>query len=288
MVTATLTPAVGRHASAAAAPVRLPLHHLREGQRLWADRLLSAFQGQPITGVEWAMKFSATGLVGNRFTLGMARAHWHLLDWDLLAQVLAVPPSLWQQVRRDMAQAGAALFAFEPGNGGADSYRIYLERLPPPEALRQPGVLPLGRGYKWQPATGREVAVTDYRMRHLASRQAFAAWRDPYLAGLAHPVLQQVAERIIAQAVALADPCQFMLLEVNEADTRRDSFALTFRGLELPLRGFIPDLLRLACSLALNESDVLGLLVADEPRSLYSLAAGMGRDGHEFLTVYYD
>ena len=75
---------------------------------------------------------------------------------------------------------------------------------------------------------------------------------------------------------------------MDEADTRRDSFTVTFRGAHLPLRDFIPDLLRLAGSLALPESEVLALLVPDEPRSLYSLAAGTARDGHEFLTVYYD
>ena len=42
-----------------------------------------------------------------------------------------------------------------------------------------------------------------------------------------------------------------MFLEVDEADTRRDSFTVTFRGAHLPLRDFIPNLLRLAGSLAL-------------------------------------
>lgn len=286
MATAALTPAVGRYASQADAPLHLPLHQLRGTQREWADRLLSVLQGKPIAGVEWSMKFSAVGLVGNRFTVGIQRAHWQTLDWRGLAQALAIPPALWRQAQQDMARAASMLFAFEPGNGAADSYRIYLEFLP--AAQRVAGVVPFGRGYKWQPATGQAVAVTDYRMRSLASPQALAAYLEPYLHALSHPLLQQVAGRLIAQAAALADLRQFMLLEVDEAETRRDSFALTFRGLDLPLRGCIPDLLRLASGLALNESDVLGLLVADEPRSLYSLAAGMGRDGHEFLTVYYD
>lgn len=289
MLTATLTPAIGLAPSQPGAEpdIHIPLHTLRGEPRLWADRLLSVFSGKQIDGVEWSMKFSAAGLVGNRFMLGIQREHWHQLDLATLSQALAIPQSLWMRVQQDMEQARAMFFAYEP-DGAAGTYRIYLEFMPTPEALRQHGVLPLGCGYKWHPATQREAAVTAYRMRYLADRDAFDAHLAPRLAKLANPVLRQVAERIVAEACEHADPSGFMFLEVDEADTRRDSFTVTFRGADLPLRAFIPDLLRVAASLALPESEVLGFLLPDEPRSLYSLAAGAARDGHEFLTVYYD
>lgn len=281
MATATLTPAVNP-------PLHIPMHTLRGERRYWADRLLSLFQGKAIDGVEWSMKFSAAGLVGNRFLLGMQREHWRQLDLSRLSQDLAIPQELWLQVQQDMDQARAMFFAYEPDLDGADTYRIYLEFMPAPEALRQYGVLPLGCGYKWYPATAKAAAVTAYRMRYLENQQAFATHMQPFLSALEHPVIKDVAIRVIDRAIELGDPSQFMLLEVDEVATRRDSFTVTFRGLELPLRDFIPDLLRLAGSLALPESEVLGFLVPDEPRSLYSLAAGTARDGHEFLTVYYD
>lgn len=289
MLTATLTPAVGQRPAAPGSEpeIHIPLHTLRGEARIWADRLLSAFNGKQIDGVEWSMKFSATGLVGNRFMLGIHRDHWHQLDLATLSQLLAIPQSLWMRMVQDMEQARAMFFAYEPDDG-AGTYRVYLEFMPAPEALRQHGVLPLGCGYKWHPATQREAAITAYRMRHLESPAAFRQHLDPYLEKLRNPVLRQVAEGIVQQASAQADPCGFMFLEVEEADTRRDSFTLTFRGADLPLRAFIPELLRLAASLALAESEVLGFLLPDEPRSLYSLAAGTARDGHEFLTVYYD
>ncbi|CAB3877944.1 hypothetical protein [Achromobacter piechaudii] len=289
MLTATLTPALADASGAAAAEsdIQIPLHTLRGDARVWADRLLSVFSGKQIDGVEWSMKFSAAGLVGNRFMLGVQREHWHQLDVATLSQALAIPQPLWMRVLQDMEHARAMFFAYEPDDG-AGTYRIYLEFMPTPEALRQHGVLPLGCGYKWHPATQREAAITAYRMRYLADRAAFDAHLAPRLAQLANPVLRQVAERIVAQACEQADPAGFMFLEVDEADTRRDSFTLTFRGADLPLRAFIPDLLRLAASMALAESEVLGFLLPDEPRSLYSLAAGAARDGHEFLTVYYD
>ncbi|EFF74745.1 hypothetical protein [Achromobacter piechaudii] len=289
MLTATLTPALADASGAAAAEsdIQIPLHTLRGDARVWADRLLSVFSGKQIDGVEWSMKFSAAGLVGNRFMLGVQREHWRQLDVATLSQALAIPQPLWMRVLQDMEHARAMFFAYEPDDG-AGTYRIYLEFMPTPEALRQHGVLPLGCGYKWHPATQREAAITAYRMRYLADRAAFDAHLAPRLAQLANPVLRQVAERIVAQACEQADPAGFMFLEVDEADTRRDSFTVTFRGADLPLRAFIPDLLRLAASMALAESEVLGFLLPDEPRSLYSLAAGAARDGHEFLTVYYD
>ena len=289
MLTATLTPAIGPAASQPGAEpeIHIPLHTLRGERRIWADRLLSVFKGRQIDGVEWSMKFSGAGLVGNRFMLGIQREHWHQLDMATLSQALAIPQSLWMRVQQDMEHARAMFFAYEP-DGAAGTYRIYLEFMPTPEALRQHGVLPLGCGYKWHPATQQEAAITAYRMRYLADRAAFDSHLAPRLAKLANPVLRQVAERIAQEACEQADPSGFMFLEVDEADTRRDSFTVTFRGADLPLRAFIPDLLRVAASLALAESEVLGFLLPDEPRSLYSLAAGAARDGHEFLTVYYD
>lgn len=249
---------------------------------------MSLFKDKQIDGVEWSMKFSAAGLVGNRFLLGVRREHWRQLDFSTLSRQLAIPQSLWLRVMQDMEQARAMFFAYEPDIGDGGTYRIYLEFMPAPEALRQHGVLPLGCGYKWHPEDESVAAVTAYRMRHLDSRAAFDGHLQAYLERLALPVLRGTARDVIARAAEAADPAGFMFLEVDEADTRRDSFTVTFRGAHLPLRDFIPDLLRLAGSLALPESEVLALLVPDEPRSLYSLAAGTARDGHEFLTVYYD
>lgn len=289
MLTAALTPAIAQTPSHAGAvpDIHIPLHTLRGEQRIFADRLLSVFKNRQIDGVEWSMKLSAAGLVGNRFMLGVQRENWCQLDLATLSRALAIPQSLWMRVVQDMEHARAMFFAYEP-DGEAGSYRVYLEFMPTPEALRQHGVLPLGCGYKWHPATQRETAVTAYRMRYLQDRAAFDAYLEPYLVRLANPVLRQVVQTVVAQACRQADPAGCMFLEVDEADTRRDSFTLTFRGADLPLRSFIPDLLRLAASLALAESDVLGFLLPDEPRSLCSLAAGTARDGYEFLTVYYD
>ena len=232
------------------------------------------------------MKFSAAGLVGNRFLLGVRREHWRQLDFSTLSRQLAIPQSLWLRVMQDMEQARAMFFAYEPDIGDGGTYRIYLEFMPAPEALRQQACCRWAAA-KWHPEDESVAAVTAYRMRHLDSRAAFDGHLQAYLERLALPVLRGTARDVIARAEA-ADPAGFMFLEVDEADTRRDSFTVTFRGAHLPLRDFIPNLLRLAGSLALPESEVLALLVPDEPRSLYSLAAGTARDGHEFLTVYYD
>ncbi|WZB70069.1 hypothetical protein WJ968_30620 [Achromobacter xylosoxidans] len=91
------------------------------------------------------------GLVGNRFLLGVRREHWRQLDFSTLSRQLAIPQSLWLRVMQDMEQARAMFFAYEPDIGDGGTYRIYLEFMPAPEALRQHGVLPLGCGYKWHP-----------------------------------------------------------------------------------------------------------------------------------------
>ena len=121
------------------------------------------------------------------------------------------------------------------------------------------------------------AAVTAYRMRHLDSRAAFDGHLQAYLERLALPVLRGTARDVIARAAEAADPAGFMFLEVDEADTRRDSFTVTFRGAHLPLRDFIPNLLRLAGSLALPESEVLALVPTSRAASTAWRPARRGR-----------
>ena len=293
---ATLGPAIPVHAPGSAVPaagtadpgaVQIPVHRLSGVARVWADRLLGVFSRSAFDGIEWSLKFSTDGLVGDRFLLALSREHWSRLDGVDLARMLAIPADLWNAIQADMQRAQVAYFSYEPDDG-AGTYRMYLEILPTDPALQEARSLPLGRGYKWDPVRGERFAVTDYQMRYLDSAQAFGAYVQPYLERLSAQPLQDMARRVLAAAQEQADPCRFMFLEATEADTRRDSFSVTFRGAQLPLRRFVPDLLQLATALALPSQQVLDYLVPDEPRSLCSLAAGVTRRGQDFLTVYYD
>ncbi|CAM5199936.1 hypothetical protein CDEF62S_00723 [Castellaniella defragrans] len=291
---ATLGPAVSALdpqpaplAGASPATVQIPVHRLGGAARAWADRLLGVFNRSAFDGIEWSMKFTADGLVGDRFLLALSREHWFRLEGVDLARVLAIPPDLWGFIQSDMQRAQVAYFSYEPDEG-AGIYRMYLEILPTDPALQAAGSLPLGRGYKWDPVRGERFAVTDYQMRYLESPQAFDDYVQPYLARLSAQPMQSLARRVLDAACEQADPCRFMFLEATESDTRRDSFSVTFRGAQLPLKRFVPDLLQLATALALPSQQVLDHLVPDEPRSLCSLAAGVTRRGQDFLTVYYD
>lgn len=296
MITATLTPPVTRasqalHPEEGEAPAQLiPVHRLSGRQRLWADRLLSLLKGQAVDGIEWSLKFSLAGLVGNRFLLGIRRENWSRLDFSAMRSHLSMPDSLWRRMLKDLDQAQALFLAYEPpvSGDGPGSYRAYLELMPPPDELRRLSVMPLGCGYKWDPETGREIAVSVYRMRYLPDLQAFQAHLAPRIERLAHRGIRSMAQALIDDACAAGDPARFMFLEVDDEDAARNSITVTFRGTDIPVRKYLPDMLGLAAQLALRESDVLSVFVPDEPRSIYSLAAGMGRDGHEFLTLYYD
>jgi len=267
--------------------VQIPVHRLSGEARVWADRLLALFGAVAFDGIEWSLKFSVDGLVGDRFLVGLNREHWGRLGDIDLREKLSIPLELWRFMLEDMRVARAAYFSYEPDEG-AGAYRMYLEMLPPPDALRAARVLPLGRGYKWDPAQGRRLAVTDYRVRYLASPSAFDAYLQPHYERLAVSAVRDFAQAAISAAKMRADPCGFMFLEAVEADSLRESFSVTFRGTRLPLKDFVPGLLHVAGALALPAQQVLDHLVPDEPRSLCSLAAGITRGGQDFLTVYYD
>lgn len=290
--TATLGNPVGVQPVAAGgatadAVVNIPLHRLKGEPGRCADRLLRVFAAAgKVDGVEWSLKFKPSGVVGDRFLLALKREHWDRIDGAALLAALRMPPALWDAMQDDLALAETAYVSYEPDDA-AGQYRVYLEMLPAPEVLRAAGSVRLGCGYKWDPASGRTVAVTRYRMHHLPSVTAFQSYLQPYFDRLARPALRETAQALVAAASAQADPRGFMLLEAAENGSQRDSFAVTFRGAQLPLARFVPDLLRLATRLALPAQQVLDCFVPDEPRSLSSVAAGVARDGEDFLTVYY-
>lgn len=266
--------------------INIPLHRLKGEAGYCADRLVRVFSAATLDGVEWSLKFTPSGIVGDRFLLALKREHWHVIDGAALLAALRMPQSLWEAMQEDLQLAETAYFSYEPDDG-AGQYRVYLEMLPAPEVLRAAGSVRLGCGYKWDPASGRTVAVTRYRMHHLADAAAFEGYLQPYFARLTQPALRETARSLVAAASAQADPSDFMLLEAAESGSPRDSFAVTFRGVHLPLARFTADLLRLATALALPAQQVLDCLVPDEPRQLSSVAAGVTRGGEDFLTVYY-
>lgn len=273
--------------SAIESDMHIPIHTLSGQERTWANRLLAIFRGVSLGGVEWSMKFSATGLTANRFLLGISSENWYQLHLEQVRESLRVPAELWERILEDMQHARAMFFAYEPGEG-AGTYRIYLEFTILPAVLQQQGVCPLGCGYKWDPEHKRISAVTVYRQRYLPDKQAFKHYLAPYFSNVQHSGIRHLAASLIDQAAHQTDVSNFMFLEVGETESQRDSFTVSFRGVDIPVLKHIPDFLQLAASLALPESQVLEHFLPNEPRSICSLGVGTGRDGHEFLTIYYD
>lgn len=289
MLTAHLTPAVSAPPEPLPPGVEeqlLPIHTLSGEYRQWADRLLGLFKGLAVDGVEWSLKFQPGCLTDNRFLLGLRREHLSRLDFARLPAELAMPPALWSALLRDLPQAEALYAAFEPTDA-AFSYRLYLEPPAVPAALRRQGVGFQASGYKWDPRAGGAGAVTRYREQVLDSREAFDRALDAVLAGLPHEGMRGFARALLAQACAQADPAGFLVMAADEAGSARDSCTVTFTGASLPVQAWVPELIRLADSLALPAGGVVAAFAADDPREVRSLALGRARDGEAFLTFYY-
>ena len=233
------------------------------------------------------MKFSAAGLVGNRFLLGVRREHWRQLDFSTLSRQLAIPQSLWLRVMQEIWSRRAPCSSpTSRTSATAAPIASTWNSCPRPRRCASKACC------RWAAATSGIRKMRAWRpSRPIACGISTAA---PPSTGICKLIwsgwpcrCSEERRDVIARAAEAADPAGFMFLEVDEADTRRDSFTVTFRGAHLPLRDFIP----ICCAWpGASPCRERGAGPAGARRAAQPLQPGgrHGADGHEFLTVYYD
>jgi hypothetical protein len=245
-------------------------------------------------GLERSVKISPGALADDRYLISVGRAALGNAPAERLAQIgreLHMPPGFVDALPGALQHADIVHFGYEAA-AGRDFYKIYLEYASQVRAAmaaksRAPVLVHLA--YKWAPQEPDRCAVTRYTWVPCWTRiELETKLRGLIPADEAPSALRCALGLLQLQRIAsFADSGELLLMEVEEADNPRRSCDLNVYDAELRMHD-VADLLETALkdfsipkTLAQSAFDRAG------DRMLGHLSAGVGRDGREFVTIYF-
>jgi tryptophan halogenase len=243
-------------------------------------------------GYERSFKMLERTLLANRFLLGISTADLspeRLLD---VCGELDMPAPYRESFRAHLADANLVFLGFED-NERSSLYKVYLEFWDKVtsdvrrKANKHEPVL-LHLGFKWNTDDNTQKAVSHYLCHPLLPVEGILQrLSDLYQA---HPdnASHRIAEDLIAFAARRTAGTPFIYVEVGEDDGPRRSFDINLYKANLRLREITPWLRRMREHYAIPPEAFDRLYPLVEDKRFGHLAGGLGRDGKDFLTVYYE
>ena len=245
----------------------------------------------PFDGCERSIKLVAGRMLHRRLLAGL---HRHDVPDATLVQLcgaLVMPDSFRAQFERDLIQANVVHFGFEQGAESC-AYKVYLEfgtRLAPtlclPVAQRVP--IEIHQAFKWNPQRLESGVVARYtlmpdpgldatlhRFDQLFDRVELRRTRD-VLRELLHLVHNRLDE-------------PWMVLQVSEDGQSRHSYDVSCYGSRLRLRDIGPWLWQLADCYSVPDVQTTRELRPVRDCLLGHIAAGVDRNGADFVTIYHE
>ena len=245
----------------------------------------------PFDGCERSLKLVAGRMMHRRLLAGLHRQD---VSDDTLIQLcgaLGMPASSRTHFERELAQANVVHFGFEQGPQSC-AYKVYLEfgaRLAPalrlPVAQRLP--VEIHQAFKWDPERPDSAVLARYtllpdpglevtmqRLDTLFDRVELRRTRD-VLRELVHLVHNRLPE-------------PWMVLQVSEDGQSRHSYDLSCYGSRLRLRDIGPWLWQLADCYGVPDVQTTKELQPVRDCLLGHIAAGVDRQGADFVTIYHE
>ena len=239
-------------------------------------------------GFEKSFKLGPGNLHADRVILGV-RTRLAPLDSILkVCRAIGMPDRYVTQFEELWPDANTVGFGYE---GGA--YKVYLEFW---DKLRQrvqrtpsdvtPALLFLG--YKWAIGHPARCALARYTCYPLLSirgigRRVAALYDDPAVPS------REAALQILDLAASRIGPNDsFVYVEAAEDGNPRKSFDLNFYKAGLRIGDLLPILSKLCALYSIPQSRLDELNAEITSRAFGHLSGGTGRDGKDFLTVYYE
>jgi hypothetical protein len=243
----------------------------------------------PGFGFERSFKMSRAGLAADRVILAVRTQRAERAALLEACRALGMPPPCLAEFEEGLGAANTIGFGFEGGAAGG-VYKVYLEfwdRLRERLAREPRNVAPalLFLGFKWPAGDPARFAVARYTCHPLLSIQSILRRLEALYEGRHDSPSLAAARAIMALGAARIGEDSFVYVEAAEEGNPRASFDLNFYKARLRLDDLRSALEPLAAG---HEADLQSLLKEHGQRPFGHLSGGRGRDGQDFLTVYYE
>jgi hypothetical protein len=204
---------------------------------------------------------------------------------------MAMPRELLNTFSQNLPDADYVYFGFEE-NEKTSLYKAYLEspeywsRVTPNSPYGSEPFL-LYEGFKWDASDSTKRALTSYTCYPcITLEKIFQRLSSLY----EDPVLRDslaIAKAILEIASKRTGYENLVYLEVSEDDNPRKSFDISMYKATLLLEDLFPLLLEMARHFSITPERFHALLDPVRSERFGHLSGGIGREGKEFLTVYY-
>jgi hypothetical protein len=236
-------------------------------------------------GFEKSFKISPALLDADRVILGVRTSLVNRAALLSVCHALGMPETFIAQFDGMLAEANTVGFGFENG-----TYKVYLEfweklrrRLQHEPANVEPALLFMG--YKWAVLDPARCAIARYTCYPLLSIPGIEARLGALYEGRRDSASLQAARDILQLAAREIGNDSFVYVEAAEEGNPRKSFDLNFYKAGLRVGELQSALLSLCSRYSISAADALSQAGA---RPFGHLSGGLGRDGKDFLTVYYE
>ena len=272
-------------------------HDRKEAEvRIAADRAALPFnlleQMRIPCGYERSFKLHPGRVLANRYLLGVDLKDINSDQLQTICQRLSMPDDYVQSLEEHLPDANLVFLGFED-NPPHGTYKVYLEfweRVKSEVRSNPTSLTPklLHLGFKWGVEDNSQRTTSKYLCYPLLSNEAILQRMSDVYIGHEDSVSQNIAAEIVALAVRRAKEAPLIYLEVFEEDSLRRSFDINLYSAMLSLKDIQPALIRLRDHFAIPMStfDRLYCLTCD--KLLGHLSGGIGQNGEEFVTIYYE
>jgi hypothetical protein len=244
-------------------------------------------------GFERSFKLSAASAQGERLILGVRSA---LADPAALAAVcraIGMPEARIAEFEAALPEANTVGFGFE-GDERGGVYKVYLEyweqlwrRLQRDPKDVSPALLFLG--FKWSAREPARCAVARYTCHPLLALGGIRQRLETLYEGRTDsPSLEATRAILELAGRRLARGDSFVYVEAEEEGNPRRSFDLNLYKARLPVDALQPALAELAGRYGISAASLAQALAPAANRHFGHLSGGLGREGKDFLTVYYE
>ncbi len=244
-------------------------------------------------GYERSFKLSEGNILANRYLLGINTAdvtHQQLID---ACHQLEMPAPLLEQFQAGLAGANLVFLGFEADSQGGALFKVYLEywdalqkKLQHNPALSEPHLL--HRGFKWKFNKPGKNLITEYQCLPGLSTVNIQQRIESQYPGTVAPKCLQAINHIINLAQRKVPEKKFIYVEVSEPGNSRRSFDLNLYPAGLTVQEIIKPLTDAAALLNLDMGQFDQLMSIVSGKLFGHISAGIGRNGDEYLTIYYE